>query len=53
MWLNVLSFSDLDLNLSPTGKVVKNVGDSLPVTMEKDASGEVAVFWTKVRGCGC
>lgn len=45
--------SDLDLSLSPTGKVVKQVGDSLPVTMEKTASGDVTVSWTKVRGCGC
>lgn len=48
---NMLSFSDLDLDLSPTGKVVKTAGDSLPVTMEKTASGDVTVSWTKVRGC--
>uniref|UniRef100_H3BXC9 Activated leukocyte cell adhesion molecule a n=1 Tax=Tetraodon nigroviridis TaxID=99883 RepID=H3BXC9_TETNG len=39
--------SYLDLSLSPTGKVVKNVGDSLNVTMEKAASGNVTVSWTK------
>ncbi|NP_001092128.1 CD166 antigen homolog A [Takifugu rubripes] len=39
----------LDLTLSPTGKVVKTVGESLPVTVEKTASGDVQVSWTKDR----
>lgn len=53
MWLNILSviFLDLDLTLSPTGKVVRTVGESLPVIVEKMASGDVQVFWTKVRDC--
>lgn len=51
IWLNLWSFSDLDLNLSPTGKVVKRVGDSLPVVIEKAASGDVTVSWTKVKAC--
>lgn len=41
-------FPDLDLSLSPTGKVVKKAGDSLPVTVEKKASGDISVSWTKV-----
>lgn len=45
-------FSDLDLSLSPTGKVVKTVGDTLPVKMEKNSSGDAKVSWTKVMGAG-
>lgn len=41
-------FSDLDLSLSPTGKVVKTVGDTLPLKMEKISSGDVTVSWKKV-----
>ncbi|XP_056140889.1 CD166 antigen homolog A [Lampris incognitus] len=37
----------LDLSLSPTGRVVKRVGDSLVVRMEKNASSDVTVSWTK------
>lgn len=43
-----LVFSDLDLSLSPTGKVVKTVGDTLALKMEKVAPGDVKVLWTKV-----
>ncbi|XP_051257520.1 CD166 antigen homolog A isoform X2 [Dicentrarchus labrax] len=39
--------SYLDLSLSPTGKVLKTVGDSLSVKMEKIASGDATVLWTK------
>ncbi|KAF7648480.1 hypothetical protein LDENG_00156200 [Lucifuga dentata] len=39
--------SYLDLSLSPTGKVVKTVGDTLSVKMEKRASGDAKVSWTK------
>lgn len=39
--------SYLDLSLSPTGKVVKSLGDPLSPTMEKSASGDVNVSWTK------
>ncbi|KAM8742740.1 CD166 antigen homolog A isoform 1-T2 [Acanthopagrus schlegelii] len=39
--------SYLDLSLSPTGKVVKTVGDTLPLKMEKISSGDVKVSWTK------
>ncbi|XP_068456907.1 CD166 antigen homolog A isoform X1 [Clinocottus analis] len=37
----------IDLSLTPTGKVVKVVGDTLSVTMEKSASGDTKVSWTK------
>lgn len=47
-----LVFSDLDLSLSPTGKVVKTVGDTLTVKMEKSASGDAHMSWTKVMGAG-
>lgn len=39
--------SYLDLFLNPTGKVVKTVGDTLSVKMEKSASGEATVSWRK------
>ncbi|KAM3868720.1 CD166 antigen homolog A [Diretmus argenteus] len=37
----------LDLSLSPTGKVVKTQGNKLEVKMEKAASDDVKVTWTK------
>ncbi|XP_020790209.1 CD166 antigen homolog A isoform X2 [Boleophthalmus pectinirostris] len=39
--------SYLDLSLSPTGRVVKTVGDTLSVKMEKSSSGEATVSWRK------
>lgn len=39
--------SYLDLSLSPTGKVVKTVGDTMDVKMEKNASGDAETTWTK------
>ncbi|XP_041807865.1 CD166 antigen homolog A [Chelmon rostratus] len=42
-----LVVSYLDLSLSPTGKVVKTVGDTLALKMEKVAPGDVKVLWTK------
>uniref|UniRef100_A0A665TNL8 CD166 antigen homolog A-like n=1 Tax=Echeneis naucrates TaxID=173247 RepID=A0A665TNL8_ECHNA len=39
--------SDLDLSLSPTGKIVKTVGDTLSVKIEKSASGDTKVSWAK------
>lgn len=45
-------FSDLDLSLNLTGKVVKTVGDALSVTVEKSSSGEHKLTWTKVIGAG-
>lgn len=41
--------SDLDLNLSTTGKVVKTVGDAFPLNMDIIASAEAKVSWSKVR----
>lgn len=45
-------FSDLDLSLSLTGRVVKTVGDALSVKVEKNASGDHKLSWTKVMGAG-
>ncbi|XP_034745065.1 CD166 antigen homolog A isoform X2 [Etheostoma cragini] len=42
-----IAVSYLDVSLTPTGKVVKAVGDPLPVTIEKNASGDSKVSWTK------
>ncbi|XP_010900058.2 CD166 antigen homolog A [Esox lucius] len=42
--------SYLDLSLSPTGKVLKTVGDNLVVKMEQNSSGEAKVSWTKDNG---
>lgn len=40
---------DLDLSLSPTGEVVKNVGETLSVKIEKSTSGDAKELWKKVR----
>ncbi|CAL8364448.1 unnamed protein product [Lota lota] len=42
-----IDVSYLDLSLSPTGKVLKRIGDKLNVTMEKNTSGDAKVSWTK------
>ncbi|XP_039632795.1 CD166 antigen homolog A [Perca fluviatilis] len=42
-----IAVSYLDLSLTPSGKVVKAVGDSLSVKIEKNASGDPKVSWTK------
>lgn len=42
-----INVSYLDLSLNPTGKVVKTVGDTLSVKIEKSASGEATVSWRK------
>ncbi|KAJ3589540.1 hypothetical protein NHX12_010385 [Muraenolepis orangiensis] len=39
--------SDLDLSISPTGTVLKEMGDTLVVTMQKNTSGDAKVSWTK------
>lgn len=41
--------SDLDLNLSTTGKVVKTVGDAFTLNMDVAASADAKVSWSKVR----
>lgn len=38
----------MDLSLTPTGRVVKTKGDTLSVMMEKRASADTKVSWTKV-----
>ncbi|XP_030648067.1 CD166 antigen homolog A [Chanos chanos] len=40
----------LDFRLSPSGRVLKNAGDTLEVVMEKNASGDAKVIWTKDNG---
>ncbi|XP_060912085.1 CD166 antigen homolog A isoform X1 [Labrus mixtus] len=42
-----ISVSYLDLSLSPTGNIVKTVGDTLSVKVEKISSGDTKVSWTK------
>ncbi|XP_045930307.1 CD166 antigen homolog A-like [Micropterus dolomieu] len=37
----------LDINLSPSGNIIKNAGEALDVTLHIDASGESKVSWTK------
>ncbi|XP_044058606.1 CD166 antigen homolog isoform X3 [Siniperca chuatsi] len=37
----------LDINLSPSGNIIKNAGEALDVTLQIDASGESKVSWTK------
>ncbi|XP_062341514.1 CD166 antigen homolog isoform X1 [Osmerus eperlanus] len=42
-----LVVSYLDLSLTPSGTVLKTVGHTLEVTMEKNSSGDAEVSWTK------
>lgn len=42
-----IAVSYLDLELSPSGKVVKTVGEALPVKLEKSSSSEAVVSWRK------
>lgn len=37
----------LDINLSPSGKIVKKRGETLDLTLQIDASGDPKVSWTK------
>ncbi|XP_070761638.1 CD166 antigen homolog A-like [Enoplosus armatus] len=37
----------LDINLSPSGNIIKNAGEALDLTLQIDASGESKVSWTK------
>lgn len=41
--------SDLDVNLSSTGKVVKAVGEAFSLKTNIDASDDSKVSWTKVK----
>lgn len=42
-----IDVSYLDLSLSPTGRVLRELGDTLVVNMEKNTSGDAKVSWTK------
>lgn len=44
-----LPLLDLDLNVSPSGKILKKVGESLEVKIDKNSSSEATVSWIKVR----
>lgn len=46
-----LSLLVLDVSLTPTGKVLKKLGENLVVSLEKNSSNETKVTWTKVRDC--
>uniref|UniRef100_A0A8C9SY59 Activated leukocyte cell adhesion molecule b n=1 Tax=Scleropages formosus TaxID=113540 RepID=A0A8C9SY59_SCLFO len=37
----------LDVSLNPSGKIIKNVEEALEVQMQKNASADVKVSWTK------
>ncbi|XP_077098547.1 CD166 antigen homolog A isoform X1 [Siphateles boraxobius] len=43
----IVTVSFLDVSLTPTGKVIKNFGENLVVSLEKNASNEAKVTWTK------
>nr|XP_023678508.1 CD166 antigen homolog A-like [Paramormyrops kingsleyae] len=40
----------LDVSLSPSGTIIKNIGESLEVVIQKNASDEIRVSWTKDNG---
>lgn len=46
---HLLLFSDLDINLSPSGNIVKRAGEALNLSLQIDSSEEAKVFWTKVE----
>ncbi|KAL6116002.1 alcam [Pungitius sinensis] len=37
----------IDIDLSPSGNIVKNAGDALDLSLQIDASGDYQVSWTK------
>ncbi|CAM4729914.1 unnamed protein product [Leuciscus chuanchicus] len=43
----IVTVSFLDVSLNPTGKVLKKFGENLVVSLEKNASNEANVTWTK------
>lgn len=43
----IVTVSFLDVSLTPTGKVLKKYGENLVVSLEKNASNEAKVTWTK------
>ncbi|XP_036392323.1 CD166 antigen homolog isoform X1 [Megalops cyprinoides] len=42
-----ITVSYLDVSLSPSGTIVRRVGENVAVTVQKNASGEVKITWTK------
>ncbi|XP_030008620.1 CD166 antigen homolog A-like isoform X1 [Sphaeramia orbicularis] len=44
---NDLTVNYLDINLSPSGKIVKSAGEALPLTLQIESSGDSKVSWTK------
>lgn len=42
-------FLDLDINLSPSGTIVKKARETLDLTLQIDASEDSKVSWTKVK----
>lgn len=42
-----ITVSYLDINLSPSGSIVKKAGEAVDLTLQIDASGDVKVSWTK------
>lgn len=45
----LLSLSDLDINLSPSGNILKRADEALAPSLKIDASGDPKVTWTRVR----
>lgn len=45
---NVLSIPDLDLQLTPSGEVTKQIGEALPVSCTISSSRNATVLWIKV-----
>ncbi|XP_067289979.1 CD166 antigen homolog A isoform X2 [Pseudorasbora parva] len=43
----IVTVSFLDVSLTPTGKVLKKLGENLVVSLEKNTSSEAKVTWTK------
>uniref|UniRef100_A0A8C7SB02 Activated leukocyte cell adhesion molecule b n=1 Tax=Oncorhynchus mykiss TaxID=8022 RepID=A0A8C7SB02_ONCMY len=45
-----ITINYLDMSLSPSGKVMKSFGETLALTLQTHASGELKVSWTKDNG---
>ncbi|KAK3521999.1 hypothetical protein QTP70_021405, partial [Hemibagrus guttatus] len=45
-----IASNDLDLSVIPSGNILKKIGESLEVKIDKNSSSEAAVFWTKDNG---
>lgn len=44
--------TDLDLSLTPSGTVIKQIGEALPVSCTVSSSRNATLFWLKVRIVG-